>query len=157
MVIQVYVVREKVFTYSGVFDLKEFIDYIKGWFEKYDYDILEKEYFDKSVDIKSTQIKWECDRKLDDYHQYFLQIKIKIDNYQEVTQHGKKLVKGDFTFLTDAYVEKDYLENWKKGPIRRFARSVFDKFIMEQKETEVEKQLKDDAEDLYSEVKKYFS
>lgn len=154
---QIYVVRDKTFSYSGIFDLREFLDYIKGWFEKYDYDVIEKEYVDKSVEIKSTTIKWECDRKIDDYHQYFLDVKIKIDNYQEIKKDGKQMVKGDFIFSFDAYIEKDYLENWKKGPVRRFARSVFDRFVMEQKETEVEKQLKDDSEDLLSEVKKYFS
>lgn len=153
---QVYVVRDKTFSYSGVFDLREFIDYIKGWFEKYDYDVIEKEYVDKSVDIKSTTIKWECDRKIDDYHQYFLDVKIKVDNYQEIKKDGKQMVKGEFSFSFDAYIEKDYLETWKKSPGKRFARAVFDRFVMEQKETDVEKQLKDDSEDLFSEVKKYF-
>src|SRR3989344_1445611 len=99
---QVHVETFKEYSYSGPFDFKELIDYLKAWYERNGYDINEKEYSEKNNDLKTHKIKWE-------------------------------------------------------GAVsKRFARAVYDKFIMEDKESEINKQLKKEVESLFKEIKQYF-
>src|SRR3989344_2797944 len=106
---QVHVETFKEYSYSGPFDFKELIDYLKAWYERNGYDI------------------------------------------------NKKIVNGDLKLTLEfADVKRDIEEKWE-GPVsKRFARAVYDKFIMEDKESEINKQLKKEVESLFKEIKQYF-
>ena len=64
-----------------VIDMQEFIDHVKEWFENNGYAINEKTYL--ALPGGKTQIKWECDKKVDDYHKFVLAIKFDLKAKQE--------------------------------------------------------------------------
>ncbi len=155
MSFETHVETDKTFDYSGALDFPEFLDHIKDWFDRHGYDINEKEYTEKKREPRVHQIKWECDKKVDDYHKFVIKPKIKIE-FKEVEKDNKKLFEGDLTVTIKADVIRDHEENWKGSTTKRFARAIYDKFIMEEKESVVNSKLKKEVISLFNELKKYF-
>lgn len=155
MAFQVHVETFKEYSYSGPFDFKEFIAHMKDWFERNGYDINENEYGEKNNE--SHKIKWECDKEIDDYHSYVMKFVFELKNFKEIVKDNKKIVNGDLKLTLEfADVKRDIEEKWQ-GPVsKRFARAVYDKFIMEDKESDINKQLKNEVSSLFIEIKQYF-
>ena len=151
------IVRDLELTYTGVFDLKEFLNLIKKFFGRYDYDLDEKQYDTKSKeDTNDTTIKWEFDRRLDDYNKGKVKLTIKINNYTEAYLGEKRVVNGEINIKINGEMIRDYEEKWKRLPTRRFFRALYDQYIGKEREDIVTSSLKDMIESFRKEVKKYF-
>ena len=86
-----YVVRDLKLSHEGVFDLKELYKLMKGWFNLHKFDFYEKEYFDVlKTDAKDIKLKWEVERKIDDYTKFVIETDIKINDHRIV-----EVKKGD--------------------------------------------------------------
>jgi hypothetical protein len=159
MVITEKIVKEVTVSYSGVFDLHDFIDYLKKELKKNGYDDITEKQYDSKVkgDAKTVKIKWECVRKPTDYDKFVVKITIEGSNLKEGEVDGLKVVEGDVKVEFNAEHEKDYDEKWKKKPTFNFIRAIYDKYIIEEKQQKYDKKLKSDVETLTSEVKRYFN
>ncbi len=152
------VVRDVEFDYEGVFNFKEFILYLKDFFKRYDYDIDEKSYSSSVKDgLKNEKIKWDCDRKLDDYNHAHIKLKINLNDFKESYAGSKKIVDGKLKLEIEAEIKRDYDAQWKGGPARKFFRSVYDKYISSGKQQNVDSMVKDTVNDLISNVKQYLN
>ncbi len=152
------VVREFELSYEGVVDFKEFLHVLKEFFKRYDYDITEKVYAGSTKDgLKNTNIKWDCDRKVDDYNQCFIKLKLGLSDYKEGYVDSKKVIDGKLKIIIEAEIQKDYGANWKKSPLRRFVRAVYDKYVVVVKQDKVSKELSDIVENLKKEIKQYLN
>lgn len=152
------VVRDIELNYSGVFDLKEFLNLTKKVLGRYDYDLDEKLYETKTKDdLKNTTIKWQFDRRLDDYNKGVVKLKININNYSENYIEGKKVVKGDLNVKLNGEVIRDYEDKWKKLPTRKFFRALYDQYIGKEREDNITRSVKDMVELFRKEFKKYFN
>ena len=141
---------------EGIIDLADLYKYIKSWFIRHNYDLVEKEYLDTlKEENKIHSIKWEGDKKIDDYVMLKIEVRLKCDNVKEVEVNKKKRSKCNVTFTFKAYLYKDYESNWENSFIQRFLRAVYDKFIISGKLGAYAKELKADTFDMVNEVKSY--
>ena len=151
------IITELEFSHEGVFDFKEFLHMIKSFFSRYNYDFDEKVYESKNKgDLKTTRFKWAFDRKLDDYNKAVVKLGIGLEDYKEGYSDGIKIVDGKLKVKFDAEVERDYNEDWKKQPTKKFIRAVFDKYVSAHKQKKVDDSVKDLVENLRREIKQYF-
>ena len=78
------IVKDLELLHEGVFDLKELLNIIKEFFKRHDYDLTEKSYNSTTKDgLKTTVLKWDFDRKVDDYNQCFAKLSIELNNYKD--------------------------------------------------------------------------
>ena len=147
-----HVIRENVISSEDtVIDMQEFVDHIKDWFVNNGYRINEKTYL--ALPGSKTQIKWECTRKTDDYHKFILAVKFDLKAKQEA-KGKRKLSKGNVQFTHGAKLERDYDNKWV-GAWKLITRAIFDRFVMEETEKSVLKELENDVSRLKKTAKQY--
>ncbi len=145
--------------YSGAIDFKDFLRMFKGFFKKYDYDVDEKVYDTKTDNegLKSTTIKWACDKKVDDYNKVVIKPSISLSNYKEGFVDGSKVADGNLKINIKVEIERDYDEKWKKSPVKNFFRSIYERYVSEEKQDKVTKEAKSIFENLKKELKQYLN
>ena len=150
------IVKDLEFSYEGVFDFKELLSVIREYLKRHDYDIDEKLY-NTSVkdDLKSTKIKWNADRKVDDYNKCVVKLTVDLGDYKEGYVDGAKVADGKLKVTFNAEVERDYGEKWKKNPTKRFIRAVYEKYVTEAKQSKIDGNLKNLIDGLKKEIKQY--
>jgi hypothetical protein len=113
-------------------DLREFYKLIKDWFTKQQFDILEKEHLKRGP--KDIFIKWENEKKMNDYVMYVIKLQISITDKEDVIvkERGKekKKQKADFKLIVESFLAKDYEDRWTKTPMQQFMRGFYDRFIV---------------------------
>ncbi len=148
--------REQSLVYEGPVEVKELLKVMKRWFERNSYDVQEKQYSTKAKgEGRSIMVKWECDKKPDDYHRYIMTVKTKIDGKEAVVD-GEKMLEGTMSADFEGQIEYDMENKWQR-PSQRFLRAIYDKFFMEEKEAKIIKRLKDDVISFANEVKRYLN
>lgn len=158
MPIKDMVVKELVVSYEGVFDIHDFLDFLKKYMKQNGYEVAEKLYDTKTkASVNSIKIKWACEKKATDYDKYNMNITIDFSDIKEGKIEGKKVVEGNLKVTIEAEHEKDYDEKWRAKPTMNFMRAVYDKFIIESKEEKIAKKLKEEANDTADEIKKYLN
>lgn len=152
------IVKEFELDHEGVIDFKEFLNLIKDFFKKYDYDLTEKLYNGKTKEgLKSTEIKWQFDKKVDDYNQCFVKMKIKLNDYKEGYVDGKKIADGKLVVEIEGEIVRDYDLKWKIAPIRKFFRALYDKYVVAVKQDKVANELKSIINNLEKDIKQYLA
>lgn len=152
------IIRDKTFSYEGVFDFKELISVMREFMGRYNYDIEEKLFKTNAKGAKkTTKIKWTCDRKIDDYNKCILKLTIDLKGYKEGNVDGVPVVDGNLEIAFEGEVERDYDEAWKTSPVRKFLRALYDKYIFEAKQKSVDRKLVDMADTLEAELRKYLN
>jgi len=141
---------------NGVIDFKEFLNVLKEFFSRYDYSINEKKYETKIKDgMKNTLIKWAPDRKYNDYNEAVIKIDIVLSNYKEGYSDGKKVVDGNLKVKIAGEMNRDYGDKWKSNPAKTFIRALYDKYVVNIKESNADVSLKNAINNLISEIKQY--
>ena len=144
-------------SYNGAIDIKELQALIRRWCKKNHFDLIEKVYDIKMIENGRNGImKWEADKKLDDYNQIVVKPDIILTNCKEVKVDGKRILEGDVKVKIGAELNRDYDEAWKGKPMKRFLRGFFDKFFAPEKVDRAREELKKSAKLLRDEVKRYF-
>lgn len=152
------IVKDLEFVYEGVFDFKEFLSIVKAFFKRHDYDVDEKLYSTNvKADLKNTKIKWNAERKVDDYNKCVIKVGVDLSNYKEGYVDSVKVVDGKLKITFNADVERDYGEKWKKSPTKKFIRAIYEKYISEAKQSKIDSNLKALVEDLRKEIKQHLS
>jgi len=151
------IVKDIEISHTGILDFKEFLQLMRDFFGNYNYDITEKVYDTKvtTEGLKNTMIKWDADRRLDDYNKAIFKISYSLSDYKEIYVEKKKVIDGKFKLKIELEMERDYDENWKKAPTRRFLRAVYDKYIAEPKQSKIDNEAKEAVQRLKEQVKKY--
>lgn len=142
---------------DSTFDMNELYKLGRSWFDKHRYDFYEKEYISsqKEEDVKNASIKWEADRKVDDYVKFHIESRIKFKNLREVEGKKKILSSGEVSVSTEAFLELDYDGDWDKGFMARFVRGVYDKFIISGKIEKDKAGLDKETLDFFNEVRTF--
>src|SRR3989338_4069001 len=115
-----------------VVDLRELYKVVKDWFNHQKYDILEKEHLKRGP--KDLFIKWENEKRMDDYVMFKFKVELSIANQEdvivEVSGKERKKQKADVKFYIETFMEKDYEDRWSKTPMQQFLRGFFDRFVI---------------------------
>lgn len=152
------IVRDIKVEYEGVFSFDEFYKYLKNWMKRRNYKEGELKYKETKKDGKiSTEIIYGGQKKVDDYIKIMLEIQIKAIDLVEVIKKGskKKMHDGKLELVFMGYLQKDYENKWEKNPVLLFFREVYDKWVIGDRITKIENELKDDVNKLINEVKAF--
>ncbi len=146
------------FNYEGVFDFNELLSLIKDFLKSYNYDITEKRFTTKRKDnLKTINIRWSIDKKLDDYNKAVVDFRINLTDFKEMYVDDKKVVEGNLQVIALGIMARDYGEQWKTAPSKRFIRAVYDKYVAKPKLKKIDDSFINMVKDLMKEIKNYFN
>jgi hypothetical protein len=154
------VVSDLKITKEGVFDFNELYKTVKSWLEFHKYDFFEKNYEDiTKTESKNVKIKFEAERKIDDYHKFGMEITLKVGDHKIVVSHDKKkkLVQGSLVISINAGIASDIGSEWEDKPVKKFFRGIYDKYVQSDKRMMLNNELKEDTSNLYNEIKAFLN
>ena len=141
---------------EATFDMMELYKLGRSWYKKHGYDFYEKEYISShKEDARNASIKWEGERKVDDYIRFHVEVRVKFKNLRDVQGKKKMMNTGEVSFSIESYIEKDYESNWESGFMTKFIRGVYDTFIIRGKIDKDKERLEREANELYNEVRTF--
>ena len=126
----------------GVICLDDLYKAIYKWFKLYKYDLKELDH-KENRQAGSIIIKWEADKKVDDYVKYYMWVTLTIKNMQNVIskESKRRLTDCNLEFSVTGWLLKDYEDYWTKSPVAKFMRECYDSFITGHKLDKMEKEL----------------
>jgi len=148
--------------YEGLFSAKELYNLIDGWFFEKGYDKREN----RNTEIvrpegKYIEIELEPWKKVTDYARNVIKVRIIIEDLKEVVvekdHHKVKLNHGKLKFVFDAYLDTDYENKWEGKPVFYFLRTIFDKYIYKPFTIGFETGVKDDLNQLHTQIKAFLN
>lgn len=142
---------------TAVFNFNDFYSTTKTWFKDNGYTHIEKEYEEIiKGKTKNVKIKWDGDKKFDDYTKAVIKMKIKVSEAQQVENKDKKLTKGTLKLSLSAEMITDYKDNIS-SPIRKLWHGLQEKFFSPHKRFKFEKEIKEDTYALYNRIKSFLN
>lgn len=141
---------------DSTFDMQQLYQLGRSWFDNHGYDFVEKEYLSaQKEDTKNITLKWNTDRKIDDYVKFHIDVSVKVKNMREVQGKKKMMNAGEITIEVDAYIEKDYESSWEKGFMSKFMRSLYDTFVIKVKLEKDKERLEREAKEFFNEARTF--
>jgi len=147
--------------HSGLFDFKELYKFVFNFFkENKEYSMLEKSYSEKvGASGKEVEIKWEATKKVSDYFKIVISIDWRIIGLTnvEAKKNGEvaKTNKGDLEIAVAGKLIRDYENKWETSPMIKFMRSIYDKYIIKNKITELEDKIFGDCDESLGQIKAF--
>lgn len=155
------IIRERVVSRENVaININKFYRMIKKYLsDEKSYDDFNEKLSEETVSngLKTTKIKFEANKKIDDYTKFKLEFTIKMSNYKMSLFKGDKLAKGDLKVEFDASLENDYKEKWEKGIFNRLARGFYDKLVLGAHFNQLSEEVKEECLDTVDMVKDYLN
>lgn len=154
----------KIVSSTLTYDQKALYKFLGKWFQDRQYNVLEKDYKERvNADGKRVyQFKWVADKKVDDYTAFFitLDFKAEVENVPTETHDGRKKTaqNGEVTITFQAYIERDYEDEWaltKERPTQRLLREIYDKLVIKGRFIQQEGELRKDLKGLMNDAKTY--
>jgi len=149
--------------HSGIFDFKEMYKFAYNLLkEGKQLAVIERGYGEKvTPDGKDIEIEWEGIKTISDYFKIKVVVKTKVMKLTnvEAEKEGKKVKmnKADLEIVVDAKLIRDFEGKWEKSPFMKFSRSIYDKYIIKNKISEVEEALARDCDDFLAQIKGFLS
>jgi len=139
--------------FEGNLDINELYHLIKDFLEEKKYDVDEKEY--SYSDKNNLKIKFEGDKKINDYTSFTLKATIKGSKIKKIKLKKKDAFLGKFEVKIQAFVNKDYQDYYESKPVIKFFRELFDHTVKKQEFSVMGSHLKSEGYALFDEVKAY--
>ncbi|MBD3247344.1 hypothetical protein GF378_01860 [Candidatus Pacearchaeota archaeon] len=147
--------------YQGIWNFSDLYQFAYDWLvEEFDLWLTEGKYVEKlKGDSKNVDIEWEGVRKVTDYFMYQVKIKFRIIALQkvEVERNGikEKTNKGSVKISVKGVLQRDYQGKFESGAIRKFMRSLYEKWIIPSRIEDYEEKLADKCDEFLAQVKAY--
>jgi len=149
-----WVIHEVAIQKTGVFDLNGIMKTIRSWINLNNFDFHETE---NESDSKIHTIKWEIEKKMDDYTKYVIGFTFKISDQKKVKVKNKQLYEGKLSIKFNSRKITDYQEKWEGKPLKKFFRGIYDMFIQGDKTQRQSKDLKELTYDIYNQTKAFLN
>jgi len=151
--------KEKI-KHKGTFVFKDFYTYTYDWLTGEDYKVTEKKYSEEiEGDAKKLEIEWEAEKKVSDYFRFLIKIDWKILRMKEieVVKEGKKMKmnSGQVEMTIKGILVKDYESKWEDHPFWKFARGIYDRYIIKSRIDEYEDKIIEEANEFISQCKAF--
>lgn len=147
--------------YEGIFSFKEFYRFCHDWLkEEVELDITEEKYEEKILaDSKDIIVEWVGTRKVTDYFKYELKISFTLRRIQNVEiQEGNVKVKmnqGQIKLSLKGNLIRDYDGKFEGTALKKFMRSVYEKWVIAARIEEYEDKLSGDCDEFLNQAKAY--
>lgn len=148
-----YVIDKLGVKFEGIFNLDEFYSVLKDFLTQTGYIVTEREFAEKTKE--NLTVKWKSTKVVDEYTQFIIKSTIKC-SIQNIEIKNKRLSQGTMDFTLKAQIEKDYQDLWA-GPLKRFIRGVYDKFVAGDRFEKLESELKDESYSVVEKARQYLN
>lgn len=144
---------------EGVYDFKNMYVELQRWFAQNDYDWKETKFkaIDEPGGVKEIELKWQCDKQVDDYvsYRYNLQWKSRFSEV-EATVEGvkKKMNKGSVELKFDVSMII-HSNVWEKRVLGKQLKQIYEKFLIRDRLDTYQDDLFGEAMALFDEIKAY--
>ena len=145
---------------DGIFDFKKMYNFAYDFLKDKSYDVSETSYSEKiTPDGKEIEVKWEMEKKVNDYIKYFGKVKMSLKGLKsvEVQKNGRKedSNKGKIKITVFGEIEKDYKKEWEGSFFSKFLRSIYDKYIAGEQHKELKAKYAEDLDELVVQLKSF--
>ena len=154
------VVKGLIISKDGTVNFDDLYKTIKSWLDLHHYRYFERNYEDiTKTEAKDIKIKFECERKIDDYMKFVIELTLKISDHKFVVSADKKkkLVEGNLTISFGSGIQTDYEGEWEDKPVKKFFRGIYDKFVEGDKRAKFNEELKEETYSIYNEIKAFLN
>ena len=147
--------------YVGVFNFSNFYNFCYKWLgEEFGLDIAEDKYTEKiSGDSKEVEVKWTCEKKLDDYFKYIIKVEFKIIGLTkvEIMQDNKKIKtnSGNIEVKVKGLFQKDYEGKFDTSVTKQFLRGIYEKWVIKSNIKALEDKLIEKCDEFLTEAKAF--
>ncbi|MAG47424.1 hypothetical protein CL617_02365 [archaeon] len=143
--------------HDDILDTGEVFRLIQDWLTSRDYSLYEQEYHVDARTENNVKIFWRAEKKVDDYAQFVIEVRITGSNIHETTVKNKKFLRGAFNITFESYIESDYEQRWEQKPFLKVWRGLYDKLFIKDKLDRYNDELKNDTYNIYDEIKAFLS
>lgn len=156
-------VYESKFKFTGIFDFKQFYNFVYSWLRDYRYQIIEERTYSEKIkpEGKEIEIQWVAKRKISDYFRFLLKINWLILGMTTVeVQKGDvkvKMNKGQIELKITAYLEKDYEHRWETSQVSKFMRGLYDRYVIRSRIENYEEKIMTEVDELVAQAKSYLA
>ena len=152
-----YVLKGVKVSVEGVVNITALYKLIRNWFDKMKYDFYEKEHIEgmKAEDAKDLNVKIETEKNIDDYTKLHIELRMKGKELKPVMRGKELCVSGAMSIGFDVFIENDYEGRWDSPFFLKFFRTVYDKYVMSEREQRNMAEVREEAEDLISKTKSF--
>jgi hypothetical protein len=140
--------------HSGLYKINPMLKKLKKELENHEYTITDKEHSEGvKPSGKEIVIEWKCQRKVNDYVKFEIDLVIRILRQIDVMMEKKKIQKGDFEFRLTSFVEKNYKKTFKDKGFGEIQRHIYEKFIIPNRLGDYEDRVLEESTDILNIVK----
>jgi len=159
--------KDKIFSsnikYGGVFSFSDFYQFCYDWLkEETGLDISEDKYTEiLKGNLKDIDVKWTGVKKVTDYFKFEIGVEFQIRGLTEVEieQGGAKVKtnQGKVKVIVTGTLIRDYDGKFEKDAIRKFLRSIYEKWIITSRINQLEEDLFGDCDGFLGQAKAYLA
>lgn len=147
---------------SGVFNFKDFYEFLYDLLMEEGYDVVETKYVEvkKGTDSKNVEITWRADKGISSYFKFSLTLrwliqgltKVKVKKDGEEISMDSASMEIDFT----AELIKDPDDEWKKSYLA-YMRELYDEYIIKARIEDHEVKIFEEVNDIINSMKAYLA
>ena len=147
--------------YGGVFSFKDFYKFCHEWLtEDTGLDVAENKYVEKLTgDSKNIDVEWTGEIKVTDYFKFEIKVAFEIVGLTkvEIMQNNSKVQtnKGSVKVKVKGTLIKDYDGKFEKDALRKFMRSIYEKWIIKSRIDQMEGKLIEACDGFLEQAKAY--
>lgn len=157
--------KEQIFAskvkYQGIFNFSDFYKFCYDYLtDELGFNTGETKYKEKIKGTeKELEIEWIGEVKIDDYFKHVVKIThmIKFLKQIEIEQDGKKKKtnSGEVETSIKGTLVRDYRGDYSTNPTRRWMRSIYEKWIINNRIEKMEDKLIEDCDDFLNQAKSF--
>ncbi len=152
--------EDKIFSkkvnYNGVFQFRNFYDFLRGIMDDLGYWVVEgKNHQEMKGNSYNLEIEWSCKKQVSDYVKFNISLEL-VSEYKKInTEQG--VDEGKLNFKISGKMIYDYQGKFGKTAYMKFMREVYDKFAIESRISKHKQKFLDESEEIVKQVKNYLA
>jgi hypothetical protein len=158
-------ITESRIKWTGLFDWKDFYKFCYDWvIDEMELTVFNEDKYIEQVGADSKrkiEVGWTASRKLTDYFKFEFKVKFVITQMTvvEVMQEGHKIKmnQGAVEVSTKGFLIKDYQGKFDKDALRKFFRSIYDRYIISERIDQMEGKVAGDSDEFLNQAKAYLA
>jgi len=150
-------------SYNGIFKFSEFYLFCYQWLtEETGLDISEDTYKETiKGSAKDVKVEWTGTKKITDYFKFEVKVVFEIVSMSEVEiqKAGEKIKtnKGKIKIKAKGNLVKDYEGKFEKDALRKFLRSIYEKWIITSRIRQFEEKLFEECDEFMNQTKAFLA
>jgi len=147
---------------KGIYNFKDFYDFLFTYLMDENYDVFEKKYTEKiSGDSKDVEIIWIATREVSDYFRFEIEVHWLILGMKKikVKKEGEELTmdSGTMELNFTAVLQKDFENKWENNSFFKFLRGIYDRYIIKSRIDDYEIKLFEEVNEIIAQAKSFLA